>query len=180
MPSGVHLCQHCSSINLDELKKAGGYTHQPNLGALRESADSCRLCALITEAIFQHLHDIRARDAKQHLLLSPIRLFAVGEDGLRQAQEALQQNKLSPCIIATMGELEQDFVLRSSWAPVLEMYSLQGETMNCVVHKTNVQNLGDMEESIPTLTLPQTIRDAFQVARELNVRYIWIDALCIV
>lgn len=33
---------------------------------------------------------------------------------------------------------------------------------------------------IPEASLPQTHRDAIRVARWLNVRYIWIDALCII
>ena len=134
MVSEFQLCHHCSGINLDELKKAEGYTHQPTLDALRESAGICRLCALITEALFRYLRAIRARDPQECLPLSPIRWFAVGEKGLRQPQVALRQNKLFPCVIATMGQLEQGFVLRSSWAPVLEMYALEGETMTCIVH----------------------------------------------
>lgn len=34
--------------------------------------------------------------------------------------------------------------------------------------------------SIPMRTLPKTFRDAIDVTRALNVRYIWIDSLCIV
>lgn len=37
---------------------------------------------------------------------------------------------------------------------------------------------GDFEISIDTL--PKTFRDAVTVARSLNIRYLWIDALCIV
>ncbi|OKL64548.1 hypothetical protein UA08_00489 [Talaromyces atroroseus] len=35
-------------------------------------------------------------------------------------------------------------------------------------------------ESIPETSLPQTHRDAIQVARWLGIRYLWIDALCII
>uniref|UniRef100_A0A093VXX3 Heterokaryon incompatibility protein 6, OR allele n=1 Tax=Talaromyces marneffei PM1 TaxID=1077442 RepID=A0A093VXX3_TALMA len=35
-------------------------------------------------------------------------------------------------------------------------------------------------EDIPEAKLPQTHRDAIRVARWLNVRYLWIDALCII
>ncbi|KAH6887707.1 heterokaryon incompatibility protein-domain-containing protein [Thelonectria olida] len=36
------------------------------------------------------------------------------------------------------------------------------------------------KESIPEDTLPQTFRDAVQIARCLEIPHIWIDALCIV
>jgi len=45
---------------------------------------------------------------------------------------------------------------------------------------TKIDNLGEMEKSIPVEILPQTIRDAFLVARKLDIRYIWIDVLCII
>lgn len=35
-------------------------------------------------------------------------------------------------------------------------------------------------KNIPEANLPQTHRDVIQVARWLNVRYVWIDALCII
>lgn len=38
----------------------------------------------------------------------------------------------------------------------------------------------DLMNDIPEANLPQTHRDAIRVARWLNVRYIWIDALCII
>jgi len=34
--------------------------------------------------------------------------------------------------------------------------------------------------SLPIATLPKTFRDAVSVTRALNIRYIWIDSLCIV
>lgn len=40
-------------------------------------------------------------------------------------------------------------------------------------------NLDFLLTSIPADGLPKTIRDAIQVARTLNIPYIWIDALCI-
>ena len=33
---------------------------------------------------------------------------------------------------------------------------------------------------IPFLEIPTTFRDFFQVARFLNIRFVWIDSLCIV
>ncbi|RSL64594.1 hypothetical protein CEP53_003996 [Fusarium sp. AF-6] len=41
-------------------------------------------------------------------------------------------------------------------------------------------NLQDFLREIPKEALPKTIRDAITVTRELNIGYIWIDALCII
>ena len=38
----------------------------------------------------------------------------------------------------------------------------------------------DFEESIPEDALPQTFLDAVEIARSLDIPYLWIDALCIV
>ncbi|KAI1270913.1 heterokaryon incompatibility protein-domain-containing protein [Xylaria sp. FL0933] len=45
---------------------------------------------------------------------------------------------------------------------------------------TTRENLGHHKDGINTDILPGTFRDAIQVTRELGVRYLWIDSLCIV
>ncbi|KAI0431664.1 heterokaryon incompatibility protein-domain-containing protein [Xylaria sp. FL1042] len=42
------------------------------------------------------------------------------------------------------------------------------------------QNLSELQWHIDEEQLPKTHRDAFQLARDLGFRYVWIDALCIV
>jgi len=41
-------------------------------------------------------------------------------------------------------------------------------------------NLNQYMESLSLHTLPQTFQDAVRVCRDLGIRYIWIDALCII
>ncbi|EEU45276.1 uncharacterized protein NECHADRAFT_8562, partial [Fusarium vanettenii 77-13-4] len=48
------------------------------------------------------------------------------------------------------------------------------------VHKTTREKYAAYLQELPYEGLPQTIRDAFQVARSVGVGYIWIDSLCIV
>jgi hypothetical protein len=44
---------------------------------------------------------------------------------------------------------------------------------------TTPSNLEDRKKGISMKALPQTIRDAIEITRTLGIRYIWIDALCI-
>ncbi|KPM35255.1 hypothetical protein AK830_g11323 [Neonectria ditissima] len=46
--------------------------------------------------------------------------------------------------------------------------------------KTTKHTLAQYQRGINWTALPQTFRDAIKVARELSIRYIWIDSLCIV
>lgn len=52
-----------------------------------------------------------------------------------------------------------------------------------LVHKpfrTETRNLEAHKAGISILDLPQTMQDAISVTRELGLRYLWIDSLCIV
>lgn len=46
--------------------------------------------------------------------------------------------------------------------------------------RTTSQTLAQHERGIPVDELPAVFRDAMLVARELGLRYLWIDALCII
>ncbi|GKZ26048.1 hypothetical protein AbraIFM66951_005082 [Aspergillus brasiliensis] len=46
--------------------------------------------------------------------------------------------------------------------------------------KTTGENRHAHNESIPWHSIPATVQDAIRLARHLEIRYIWIDALCIV
>lgn len=45
--------------------------------------------------------------------------------------------------------------------------------------KLTTLNVGDMERGLPWKHLPVLFRDAITVVRRLGIRYLWIDALCI-
>jgi heterokaryon incompatibility protein (HET) len=47
-----------------------------------------------------------------------------------------------------------------------------------VVNK--IASLDDLKSGILISTLPQSIRDAIEVTRRLDIRYLWVNALCIV
>ena len=46
--------------------------------------------------------------------------------------------------------------------------------------RTLKANIKDMQCEIPLKKLPQTFRDAIVTVRELDLRFLWIDALCII
>ncbi|TQN69346.1 hypothetical protein CSHISOI_06130 [Colletotrichum shisoi] len=46
--------------------------------------------------------------------------------------------------------------------------------------KTTSSNLAQQLSEIPWARLPQTIQDAVVVTRKLGIRYLWVDALCII
>lgn len=46
--------------------------------------------------------------------------------------------------------------------------------------KTTRATVEAFHEDIPTSELPRTFKEAFEVTRQLGIKYIWIDALCIV
>jgi hypothetical protein len=69
--------------------------------------------------------------------------------------------------IASPGELRDYVALSYCWGgpqPVL----------------LTIENLKGMTASIPVDSLPQTIKDAIKVTRGLGIRFLWIDALCII
>ncbi|KAJ5035120.1 uncharacterized protein L3040_008380 [Drepanopeziza brunnea f. sp. 'multigermtubi'] len=45
---------------------------------------------------------------------------------------------------------------------------------------TTPDNLEARQRGIPLEDLPKTVRDAVQVCRELSIRFLWVDALCII
>lgn len=50
----------------------------------------------------------------------------------------------------------------------------------CAQTRTLKDNLQTHTQSITVARLPQTIQDAIRVTRELKIRYLWVDALCII
>lgn len=70
--------------------------------------------------------------------------------------------------------VEMDNRPNIKWASLSYVWGGQQET------RTTRTTLSKHLEGIEMDTLPQTLLDAIKVCRELNILYLWIDALCII
>jgi hypothetical protein len=55
-----------------------------------------------------------------------------------------------------------------------------GSPATNTVFRTLRSNLADFKEAIIVANLPRTFQQAVQITQRLNIRYLWIDSLCIV
>ncbi|KAH7139744.1 heterokaryon incompatibility protein-domain-containing protein, partial [Dactylonectria estremocensis] len=88
----------------------------------------------------------------------PTRLINVGKPG---------DSTVNLCLTATSNMDGPYITLSHRWG-LGEMVKLKSGNLQQYLHE------------IPLTDLPQTFTDAIQVARSLQVRYIWIDSLCII
>jgi hypothetical protein len=73
-----------------------------------------------------------------------------------------------PRLIASVGQIEPYITLSYCWGDPTLMVT------------TTTENIATRMQSIPIGSLPQTLQDAVHVTRALNIRYLWVDALCII
>ncbi|CAG9955541.1 unnamed protein product, partial [Clonostachys rosea f. rosea IK726] len=86
-------------------------------------------------------------------------------------QHGFAENKpRGPCIRLVKGEGRRDQYVTLSYC-----WGISGKN-----YKTTSSNLAQHLLEIPWDKLPQTIQDAITVTRKLGIRYLWIDALCII
>ncbi|KAG8157871.1 hypothetical protein KVR01_012143 [Diaporthe batatas] len=69
--------------------------------------------------------------------------------------------------VTAKGECGRYAALSYCWGPGTQVKTLQG-------------NLEEHKRSIRVTQLPQTVQDAIRVTREVGIRYLWVDALCII
>ena len=90
------LCEVCEGITLERLRRK--YQHAPSFKALKSSASSCSLCALLWNAVITHagcelcledlteIHEepiiLEAWSEKRSLMLCYVRINSHGEDFL--------------------------------------------------------------------------------------------------
>ncbi|RYP07947.1 hypothetical protein DL765_008968 [Monosporascus sp. GIB2] len=86
-----------------------------------------------------------------------------------------------PKRIIDVGQSPDDpprlYISQGEKTPYLALSHCWGGDIPC---RTLQSNLEAYQTCLPATSLPQNFRDAFRVTRELGLRYVWIDALCIV
>lgn len=104
-------------------------------------------------------HDFicRPRETKSGLKTIPTRVIDVGVTGA----ESVHLRETNP------GDVMRWVALSHPWGAGPFYY-------------TTCENLAMLLSGIPEDSLPATFRDAIAVTRALGIRYLWIDALCIV
>lgn len=152
----------CSSDSLRE-----GYEEQSKtMHVSREPQDTSRFlpaatCVLLQQWIHEcnHKHQlckVRIADAK----VLPARLL-----DLQPYNRPLQ---IALCDTRALRSSETYMTLSHRWGSAGLLLRLLKE------------NYTTLMQSIPSSTLPKTFLDAISVTRALKVRYLWIDALCII
>jgi len=71
------------------------------------------------------------------------------------------------------------FVPNGQRAPYVCLSHCWGSTASTLI-KTTKGNLEALKKQIPLAVLPRTFADAVRITRATNIRYLWIDSLCIV
>lgn len=85
----------------------------------------------------------------------------------------LAENSQQPRLIVTNNDVGKYVALSHCWGSLME--STAGNYA-----RTLRVNLETMQHGIPLKMLPQNFQDAIVIARKLQLRYVWIDALCII
>lgn len=73
-----------------------------------------------------------------------------------------------PRLVITRGLRERYLALSYCWGPAADTFTLRSDTME------------DMLKAINEVNLAPTHREVVELARSLGVRFVWIDALCII
>lgn len=93
-----------------------------------------------------------------------------------------QEKPILPKRLVAIGETDTDRVYL--WEPEEGSFGRYAALSYCWggenAIKTTKANKEDMKASIAIDDIPQTMLDAMNIARKLDIHYLWIDALCII
>ncbi|KAK1715946.1 heterokaryon incompatibility protein [Colletotrichum lupini] len=75
-----------------------------------------------------------------------------------------------PCLVESRGASGAYAALSYCW----------GDPASHPAFKTTLLNFAAHQDAMPCADMPPTLRDAVAITRNLGLRYLWIDALCII
>ncbi|RFN45633.1 tol-like protein [Fusarium flagelliforme] len=104
-------------------------------------------------------HDCVPKESEPHKM--PTRLIDVGTTD-------------SPSL-RLVTSIEENFI--GKYIALSHCWGILSEEQRFCTYKNNIQ---DLKQQIPYDKLPQTFKDAVTATRALEVRYLWIDSLCII
>jgi hypothetical protein len=166
-PSTLYIGCNSSFVDVGaaftEILRSGSEPHRAQLSPLgfqrrkRLLPDICNEKTVrIIEEWISHCHKSHPTCKTYSPSYMPSRLISVGSD---------EQN---PCLVITgQYEPEQYLTLSHCWGGEVPL-SLTSDRE------------GVLKCGVPLTKFPKTFRDAILITRKLNVRYIWIDSLCII
>jgi hypothetical protein len=171
---GVSVCKYTlwEKVKTDwQLSYGEGRTRRkPSSGARRDNPHMYRAQVTSLEqlvemssrrlATCQSEHQSCQRQSTQHLGFLPTRLLDVGPIGQPEI-------RLVSCETLEMTGSTVYLTLSYCWG--------KGNSAAC----TTESNIRDRLKGILVSSLPQTVQDAIVLTRAFRVRYLWIDALCI-
>jgi hypothetical protein len=109
--AGGSLCEHCTRINLQDLKNNLGYEHQPTWGSLLLSSRNCALCNLLAQSIQRSLNQPNAFQSGLQKDSGPVRLVAAGRtvphqsNGRSVCEGAVDEDLLWKEVALVVGEI---------------------------------------------------------------------------
>ncbi|SPJ84113.1 related to tol protein [Fusarium torulosum] len=122
-----------------------------------------KVCSLASKWIRNcdqtHQHCGSSHTSNREPKVLPTRLIDVGTDSLGQPPRLFIPRRHSRSF--------EYAALSYAWGPVRD------------TTKTTSSNLEAMTQRLPWAQLPKTIQDAILITRRLGIRYLWVDALCI-
>jgi hypothetical protein len=101
---------------------------------------------------------------KEHRQFLPSRLIYVG------SKSDIQQSETQKLVLSSniIGDAPRYCTLSYCWGA------------SATALKLTRDNLDRLTQNIPWVDLPKTIQDAIQVTRLIGIKYLWVDALCII
>ncbi|KAL5327209.1 hypothetical protein ACEPPN_004901 [Leptodophora sp. 'Broadleaf-Isolate-01'] len=172
--SGDSLCDFCKRISIETLDSPGGLKHAKVTGFKVARDVGCSLCHLL---IPTKVSPWKGQNRRLFLKRGFYPKFSrlVCREGESQANVDeyplfTDEGESDDVRIVNVKDLGMKYATLSyCWGDTMP----EGST-------TTLANIRDREDRLQIADLPQTLRDAINVTRWLAIRYLWIDAICII